>query len=1072
MAFDRMKYKILVYGKDGTIMDLSKYFMGGQITEGLDAPATARFEFMDKYGIIENYMGYTGTFPIEMRVRTNSTGSFVRAFLGDVENVDVSIGPEGDRKTSFNAFGSPTFRHNYISPNQAMIGNCDFGTLFTGTPNITYSSGNKTWSTTWGSDSAGNYPNGLLYDSGYSYSANSIVDAYPGISDVPIQVKSGAFKKLDYIKEILNPYDYHFYLDDGAFTSASPRQLFRLLKGDDSSWDWCDWFRFQFGSNINSFEKRIRLADVSDKIIVVGTNDTDVFAIEGSGTHEYFYSAEAKDLQTARQFSIQQLEMNSIVPKSVKVTTLPVANKNPTESDDSEDCLIGHRVDVYDTNSDPLETCSVFEMTQNFDVDRWTTDFVLSRERPTDVKLFNEIRDDIKRLNDEGVSGRVYLRADMGTGSEYYLGLLLYSASNYNGDYYPCAIGLGTSGDTTTHTNGFGGKTLPPDSYFAAPIAIRALIDPPQIDNITSTDADKITTSAWVAFPARHGLGLVKEIVMFANNLAPGGQLYTVSQTNSCMGSSLIETPYPNAEITSSGIVRGFWPVALTSVNLLAKQASASAWGWKAKDATVAKEMWWQRYLNDTDSDPVKTGSWWKDGEAITDSKNMSVWTNYFTSSDCEHVVNARAPNVPQVLLEFTSPVPFSKMFASRIGVNASALVRIWSDKWGWDTASWAVRIWNNSSSAWEPIDVSKCTFSQDAAGWPNNLTRSVHSIDTTYDSTGTAISNFIDDKNIMRFLIYVVADDAWYGTGGGAGAPYDATYSLHLNYFDVVYEWTSRYDNGNLNTGTDHPSIIEQVVFDIDRESFKLSFQPVKIEGLWLDGSWSGQTWVPSGENLISRFNARDLALGSKEVFTSYQQDFLVTGTDASCAEGYCSSYDVIRFAQKWSSVFTDAERLKLRTQANAIISYSTNQSNAVTPLDYKEAFHIEWVPASAGSRSNLVMKWEGAPPMGNSYVYKYSSVGPEILSDSPGVQLYKGVIAGRAVMSTDSSIREGINKNGLTIFDIHTVLDGAYYPNVSNPPTKSTKGGIGFTLPSGDDAKNWLEKKLMRLELLGYEQ
>lgn len=1056
---EKIKYMITVLDKNSNPMNISDYFMGGEVTEALDSPSTARFEFVDKNSIIENALQYTGTFPIEFRAKTGSIQYYTRIFIGEVENVDITIDPDGTKKTSFNAYGAPSIRYGYLSPNQIMIGDCDFGQIFTGSPTINFVKGGITWSETWSADSMGNYPNGLLYDTGFTFSSLSVRDFFTSTVDVPIQMKLGVNRKLDYLKEIIEPYDLHFYLDEGCFTGDTVSdKRFRLLTSPEGpEWEFADWFTFSIGKNVNTLNKRISLADYSDKIIAVSDGDSSVFAIEGDGKHELFFSMNAEDNQTARDIALKQYAMNNIIPKSLNITTLPCPNKKPGVADFEESYMIGKRIIIENTDSS-LETASVYQINQKFEVDRWTTNFVLSRERPNEYKVIGEITEELERIDKEGLTGKAYIKTNVPTGSEYSYGLKTYG--DINGDYYPCAIGLGTSGDSSSHWNGIGGRVLTPDSYFGGPIAIRPLLSTPIVDNITSTDVNLTTTSVWANFAGQDGVGLVREIVLFANN-QPGGIPYRVLQTYSFNTSAIFEYGMTNSnEVTMSQMVRGFWPLGLKKVRIQSPVTNSNVYAWKAKDASTAKEIWWK----DVEESPLAE-DWMRTASPSLGANllNASVWTQDIDSNEGTYLLRSSASNIPQILLEFTVPVPFAKNFVSGIMTNISVMSRIYSDSIGWLNCSTSLKIWNNNLNIWQPCGPGDAgTFSQE------DSTERLRHLNNIWDID--SMSDVIDGDDIIRFLIATVPHPTY---------PDKSTYSLELNYFDLLYSWRTRYSDTDMNTGTENPTVCELVPFDAVRESFHLSFTPVEILGIWLDGSYTGTeetgfTFQPSGTNFISRFNARDLKLGGAEVFTAYEQDYALLAEDVRVVQGAQGVTAEVReinehFYNGWFSVFTPEERYRLFSQSNAYFSYSTKRI-VTKENDYIDACRIVTDAAYGGSRSDLIVKLNGAPPLGSTMIIEYDAVGPEMSPSAHSEYLdYRGVIAGRALMATDSSVREGMNKNENVTFNIQAVLDGAYYPSVATPVIQSTASGMGMCILAGDQRRRAMEHKIAWLEMLG---
>jgi hypothetical protein len=480
MTPQNIKFKVIAINSKGTY-SLEKYFLGGDNSLQINDVPTSRIVLSDKNRVLSNipngYISPTETFWVAVSASTDSGGTWERTSIGLAENYNITLNPSGERQVELIMYDAPEMRHNYTTPNQICLGDCDIGQLFVGT--ATASDG-----TSWSMDSRGNYPNGLLYDTNFSYSSRA--DFFPDVNDVPMRLGYNNEMKIDTIKNWLSDYGMSFILDcrNGLFyVKQNPYVEKYPFSG----------IVLQVGDNINKLQKKIDLGGYKDAITVVSTQNG-VFDIYGDGSKERLLtdnnliSYKGARVQSKRLFNSTReipAQFGAVIP--------------PTNQ-----FLIGQSVIIRELDGDE-ETASVVGMNQKYDGNRWETDLVLDEPSYSVAKSIIDIQDALGKQSSGDLEGQAFIRVSSGA-SEF--AQVNPTVGNI------CAVGFGLTSDTDSS------GSVSTQSGIETPIIIKGLSG-----YISDSDDDGNIFSAYSQLASDEGNGLIRQIVLLGNTNIPNQEL-------------------------------------------------------------------------------------------------------------------------------------------------------------------------------------------------------------------------------------------------------------------------------------------------------------------------------------------------------------------------------------------------------------------------------------------------------------------------------------------------------------------------------------------------------------------
>jgi len=1002
-----VKYKILVVRTDSSVNSLERYFEGGDVDNKVNGVPTADFTFNNKNLTLSNgILSGTDSTYIVLSV-SKEPDVWERAFNGYVEDRTKTLDSDGKRTIRLTAYDAPELRYSFISANQLGIGFCDFGQLFTGSPTTSHG-------TTWASDSYGNYPNGLLYDTHYTYAPDSIIHYMYGM-DLPLRVSYNTNKKLDAIKSWLEPFQAVFAIDTrqrlfGVYSSS----LLRAYPTGDKT--------FSVGTDIQQMTEVDDLSPVSNKVTVVGTNKSIHYTYGSGSIHDLILNGEFSSMNTARNIAVEYLSRSSIRTTSYDFVVRP-ENVN----------YVGKSVVInekYIPGTNPLDsrllgTASVDEMRHTFAPDRWDTKISANRVNKTDAETVAAIKSSIETLKTsmKDYNGVAYVRAISGD--------TIFSINEGVNCDNIVAIGFGTTSDITT------------ESGLDGPLIIK------RVSNVLTTSMWEFLNghaTAYAVLNPGEGNGHIKNIALFANHGAKNTPK-TISENRTWT------RPFTewNATFTSSFM----YPILTTSnkfllsvddVKIISAYDNCIVYPYKANQASnfmllnnqagtvptpatlsVDGSSTWAEngfLISNVDKDKL---SW--DAKMLTPTFSTVVFRNMDKSGAC-----SKMP--VQIMVEWTLPVnPAGKAreIAKRILLYMTALCSYSSlehndegtlSVWAWKSASDGTWNWE-----WREQNV--------PAGNLDNIYTTIVPAD--------GLGSYIDDSGKFRYMIY-------------AQMPTDypnATLSVRLGYLTSLVDVVNETDSGLPL----EESFFERCEVDPVTGNFKTKNTPTTLLGMYAsatDDDDGGFTEITDAYNMLSNDTVvstnlsifkNDYGKIPRKWWWNLVPEDARYGTDGwnfITHEEYIADW---LYKNEWLNPIDDEN---MRAAFDTVVSKHAIYVKYVTKRDTWEVPPAEttfainannistsFVPGTYASKSVLYINHASLPPYYCNLKFNMSFVA-SATSDSGGV-------IGKCVFDTESTVREGIDKNAYKALYVQYDWLGSFLEYTQYEGVVSDEGG-GF--------------------------
>lgn len=981
-----VRFGITAINSKGTF-SLDRFFLAGDSAVEINSVPSARLQFSDKNRVLSNITSGlippTETFWVGLSASTDSGVSWEPVFCGLAEDYNISLQPTGERTVELTLFDAPELRHNYISPNQIAIGNCDFGSLFRGTN--TASDG-----TPWGTDSYGNYPNGLLYDTNMSYS--SAMDFYSGTVDVPFRTSYNGLKKIEAIQRWLENYGLCFVVD----TRNQKFYLRKLPSVEPFPFSGDTIF---VGRDANQYTKRMNLADFRSSITLVGSS---VFDMYGGGTKESFIEdSNILSFESARTQTRLFYSSSRNIPYDFSVT-IPPTNR----------FFLGKGI-LFSEIDGSSETASVVSMQQNYDPTRWET--VLTFEKPTYsiAKTIVEIQDEVDRTKQEELDGQVFVRV--------YSGQTQYALNEGKNSSNICAIGLGTSKDTDSDGNP---KT---DSGAEETILIK-----PILGTMTDMDDGKYMISAYTRIDPTEANRLIREVVLFANNLS-GGSLYsgyTEVQRNS--RSSVEWNPAHSSIIWAGGadcndiyfsrITRvslypwgNYYAYPKTARELRVLYLNSLSFAPRPPDLTASDSsgrVYWESYASVPTSRQLENMS--KDMAKDSEHFSVATFTNLTVSTDGQTTSSSGQPI--SVLFEYTLPVQPQTSAADlwnglHIGFHSWAE---YSHATGTGTLPVELFLYFPSQNTWAKWFCVGTISNQPSCSWyyltlsptpPSNLT---DALDGHTQPLGRY--TFVEtDSGKVRAALYVPTNSSYPG----------ATVSLYIQYAGMTNYVYQKHGVG----GTVYDIHFEQARID-DAGRIVLNATPHQLLGIYAEAQEENGTWkkIDTATNILPKDNWGETVdfLQIWKPVPLHGKEFGRRKPRTTGGEKVIYPHEVYPYTPLYLNI-NDAEQdrifRKLISTKCVFVEYNTERldPNVIPPEDLP----IDIVSASysnRGKNTHFYLDYTRLPFYGDySIRIDHQTVGS-------GIDAVHAGTVGKALfhLNPRSSIREGLDKNAYKTLNI----------------------------------------------------
>jgi hypothetical protein len=1026
------RFKLTAITSKGTY-SLDRFFLDGDSSVEINTVPSARFRFADKRRTLSDeqtgLIPPTATFWIALSASIDAGSTWEPMFIGVAENYNLNLTPDGERTAEITLYDAPELRYNYITPNQIAIGNCDFGTLFTGTNTATDG-------TPWNSDSFGNYPNGLLYDTNLFYSSPS--DMYGDAVDVPFRTAYNGAKKIEAIGNWLDRYGLCFIVD-------TRNQRFYVKKIPAVEPFPYGGEVVAVGQNTNQYTKRIDLTGFNSSITLVGDSVFDMF---GSGLKQKFVQdTDILSFQSARTQTKLFYSSSQNTPREFSVA-IPPTNK----------FLLGKSVLFQEIDGDS-ETASVVNMKQVYDATRWATNLTFEEPSYSIAKTIVDITDEIDKLQQEDLAGQIYVR-------------VLCAKSTVQNIYMNnlCAMGFGATFDTDSN-----GK-LKTDYGIETPLAIIPIM----MTNFDSFDGHNVY-SAYGQLGTDRGNGLIREIVLFANIL-DDNKLY--HPTHSYNWNSRPATEWNDVSTSIPYISLGVCPdpylISVDNISISSQILGCYAHPKNAQQmtfkmvnnwvpittsqlptpitATIDQGQYsdniWDTQANIPDASSILNMS--NDMRKSSRTYSVATFTNITVSTDSSFTQSSGRQ--VQLMMEYDMPVQPAgeayKFFKQlRYGFHTWASFSHWN---GSGTAFVLLYMSRPNGNAdwykwWKCLDTisngTMCSWYEGTLTDGTSITPKTQiEYDTGWSDTFRRMNYINTTSGKIQMLLFVPTSSAYSG----------ATLSLYVQYLGICADVTTQTGSGGAVT----KRIFERC--PIDSTGYIVpSFPPSKIEGVFasaseINGGWAlidnADNMLPTGTWLRSH-DALQFLIDKTTQQIHYKGHDITVGHRTTLVYNY--PINDLQYLQTLKTI---------RTNGYIFVDYEydTMSANVNPPaaLDLN-LISTSFVSDSRGSQSALYIDMSQAPPYWCNLDIAYTSVGI-------GSWAYSGNTVGKAsfCLNTHSSLREGVDKN---VFKTMNVQADWYmnktYTGTGFGGTVVDDNAVGDTVDDPDSPYYGLPVRLARI-------
>jgi len=373
MPTEVLKYDL----KIGTlsITDLSS----AEVRDPLNEIPTAMFEISNKDGKYTNPAAFSEGDAVVFSASKDGT-NYVRLHTGSVLSRAAGVDPNGRSMVTVRS-RLDVLNHKYASFNNAVHRNKNFGAIFTGSNATDHE---DEWP---GTDSNGNYPNGLLYNSGVKWDSTNESDIFGGVADVPLIIH-GNRSIYDTVRSICNIYGF----DHQLFPSGSDVKL-RTVRHSSTFPD--AGITLAYGTDLNADSIEFDGKEKVNGLILIGANGT--YYRTGSAPFAELTDDSIRNYDLAREKAQRWLEIHTKSVVHGQTTTPPIT-----------DNVVGRRVSVIDTARGWSAVGNVMAADHAISADRWTTNLTFDNVPAEAPKLMSDIITEIKELREREDIGSKY----------------------------------------------------------------------------------------------------------------------------------------------------------------------------------------------------------------------------------------------------------------------------------------------------------------------------------------------------------------------------------------------------------------------------------------------------------------------------------------------------------------------------------------------------------------------------------------------------------------------------------------------------------------------------------------
>src|SRR3990170_591576 len=410
MATQILKYSLVIDGES-----VSHDMTAANVREAANERPVATFDLANTNGKYTNPASFSDGQSVVFSASTDGS-TFARLHSGSIILRSAGVDANGRSLLSVQT-RLATLDHAYVSFNNAVHRDRDFGAIFTGSP--TASDGSA-----WSQDGKGNYPNGLLYGTTVQWDPLNTSDIYPGSPDAPL-VFHGNRSIWDAAIGIADIYGFDVFLRP----SGSEVYLSTLRRGTAAP---SSGVTYTYGQDINADEISFEGSDNVSGVTIIG--DGGVYYRTGSPPYAQLIDQTVRNYDQARERAKTWLELHTVsFPKGS--VTVPADTRS----------LLGKRVTIADAARGFAAPFigNVIGVNHAIASDRWTTNLTLDNPPKETVKLLADVITEIKERQQQDEIASRYPGFSFINFSDFFE-----TFSSVGTEYSASAAQIGTGGDT------------------------------------------------------------------------------------------------------------------------------------------------------------------------------------------------------------------------------------------------------------------------------------------------------------------------------------------------------------------------------------------------------------------------------------------------------------------------------------------------------------------------------------------------------------------------------------------------------------------------------------------------
>lgn len=391
----KLRYRITVNGNDVT-----DFISSCNTTARVGSVPTASITLTDPECWVSQKYGLDSNQPVTIHGSVDGTAPSILLFNGMTTASNPVTDSSGANSITLSCSGAGPIASAIVGPNQVAYRGVELREVFQGHTKLVEPDSPNVY---WRQDERGNYPNGLLYQTGYALE-NHAGDIIEDAIDVPTPITFNGLTLYSAISRICEIYGLTFWFNDSDRTVHIARTP---IYGDGSTNFPSSGVTFTYGVEINSEDISRDGGLEYDKVTVVGSSPS-LFYTVGTGKKEL--PVNDPDL-TSREAVIEKaLRIYAIRSGETRSMRLPVIAYPHS--------LVGMSITVVDPRRSLSLYKNVVGQSHSITGDRWTTTLDLETTRRTTGKIVAEILDELKNSKEITTKALAYLKGEGGIRSD------------------------------------------------------------------------------------------------------------------------------------------------------------------------------------------------------------------------------------------------------------------------------------------------------------------------------------------------------------------------------------------------------------------------------------------------------------------------------------------------------------------------------------------------------------------------------------------------------------------------------------------------------------------------------